>query len=76
MKGALEQMCLFDNVVWDKHEEEDALFLVLEGNFKIELKSKILELTAGEIFIFPCGRLYKPMAEKDEKFCFLSTNQF
>ena len=49
--------------IWHKHENEDELFLVVKGSFKMELRDKIIELEEGEILIVPKGIEHKPVAE-------------
>jgi mannose-6-phosphate isomerase-like protein (cupin superfamily) len=51
--------------VWHKHDDEDEMFLVLEGNFKMELRDKSIELNKGDFIIIPRGVEHKPSAEKE-----------
>jgi mannose-6-phosphate isomerase-like protein (cupin superfamily) len=51
--------------VWHQHESEDELFLVLEGEFKIEFRDKIVHLKKGEFIIVPKGIEHKPVAENE-----------
>ncbi len=51
--------------VWHKHDHEDELFLVLEGEFVMEFRDKKVLLKKGEIIIVPCGVEHKPLAEKE-----------
>lgn len=48
--------------VWHKHEHEDELFYVIKGDLEIELKDKIIELTANEFVIIPRGVEHRPVA--------------
>jgi mannose-6-phosphate isomerase-like protein (cupin superfamily) len=50
-----------------KHDLEDELFLVIEGNLKIELETETLEISEGEFVIIPKGVLHKPIAEEEVK---------
>ncbi|WP_019038489.1 cupin domain-containing protein [Psychroflexus tropicus] len=50
-----------------QHEEEDELFLVIEGEIKIELKDKTLDLKAGEMVIIPKGTTHKPIGIGEAK---------
>ncbi len=50
--------------VWHQHENEDELFLVLEGRMRIELRDRTIELAAGEFFIVPRGVEHKPVADE------------
>ena len=51
--------------VWHKHDNEDEMFYVLEGNFKIELRDKIIELNKNEFVIVPKGVEHRPVAENE-----------
>ncbi|HEY4061735.1 MAG TPA: cupin domain-containing protein [Puia sp.] len=51
--------------VWHKHEQEDELFLVVAGNFRMELRDKTLELSPGEFVIIPRGVEHRPVAEEE-----------
>ena len=48
--------------VWHHHEEEDELFLVVEGRVEIHLRDRIVELEPGEFTIVPRGVEHKPVA--------------
>lgn len=47
---------------WHKHDEEDEMFLVISGNFNMELRDKIVNLVAGEFIIIPKGTEHRPVA--------------
>jgi mannose-6-phosphate isomerase-like protein (cupin superfamily) len=51
--------------VWHKHVDEDEMFFVIDGSFKILLKDKTIELNAGEFFIVPKGVDHKPVADEE-----------
>ncbi len=51
--------------IWHKHEEEDELFYVLKGKFKIEFRDKTLEVGENEFVIVPKGVEHKPVAEEE-----------
>ena len=51
--------------VWHKHDNEDEMFLVLEGSFNMELRDKTIQLNKGEFIIIPKGVEHKPSAEKE-----------
>ncbi|MDL5512493.1 cupin domain-containing protein [Arenibacter sp. M-2] len=48
-----------------KHEQEDELFLVVNGTLFIELNDKTLELHAGEFVVIPKGIEHKPYAPEE-----------
>ena len=45
-----------------KHEEEDEMFLVIEGKLLMEMDKETLEIEAGEFVIIPKGTNHKPIA--------------
>jgi mannose-6-phosphate isomerase-like protein (cupin superfamily) len=51
--------------VWHHHENEDEMFLVLDGNLEIEFRDKILSAGPGEFIIVPRGVEHKPVAEEE-----------
>jgi mannose-6-phosphate isomerase-like protein (cupin superfamily) len=52
---------------WHRHDQEDELFLVLEGVLTIELEKESIKLHEGEMVIIPRGVLHKPVAEQEVK---------
>lgn len=56
-----------DEFISHKHEDEDELFLVIEGQIKIELKDNTHILNAGELIIVPRGTEHKPSAVGEAK---------
>lgn len=48
---------------WHRHDDEDELFLVLEGTLRIELREREILLEAGELFVVPRGVEHRPVAE-------------
>ena len=50
---------------WHKHDNEDELFYVLRGNFKMEFRDKTIELKENEFLIVPRGVEHKPIADTE-----------
>ncbi|MBT3303592.1 MAG: cupin domain-containing protein [Bacteroidetes bacterium] len=53
--------------VWHSHENEDESFMVIEGEFTIELRDKAIHLTEGELIVIPKGVEHRPIAKKEVK---------
>jgi mannose-6-phosphate isomerase-like protein (cupin superfamily) len=49
--------------IWHHHENEDELFLVLEGRLRMRLRDREVVIDAGEFFIVPRGVEHLPIAE-------------
>ncbi|CAM1000311.1 Mannose-6-phosphate isomerase [Rhodanobacter sp. Root179] len=47
---------------WHSHDDEDELFLVLDGRLRIELETGAMELEQGELFVVPKGTRHNPVA--------------
>ena len=51
--------------VWHAHEDEDELFLVVEGELRILFRDGEVLLSPGEICVVPRGVEHKPVAEEE-----------
>jgi mannose-6-phosphate isomerase-like protein (cupin superfamily) len=51
--------------VWHSHENEDELFMVIDGSFTMELRDKSIEVNEGELVIIPKGTEHRPVAKKE-----------
>lgn len=51
--------------VWHKHEHEDELFYVINGEFNLEFRDKIVTLKQGEFIIVPKGVEHRPVAKNE-----------
>jgi mannose-6-phosphate isomerase-like protein (cupin superfamily) len=51
--------------VWHKHDDEDEVFLVIDGAMDIEFRDRTVHLGAGEFFVVPKGAEHKPFAENE-----------
>jgi mannose-6-phosphate isomerase-like protein (cupin superfamily) len=56
---------LHGEFVWHQHENEDELFLVLQGRLRIKLRDRDVTINTGEFFIVPKGVEHLPIAEEE-----------
>jgi mannose-6-phosphate isomerase-like protein (cupin superfamily) len=51
--------------VWHDHAEEDELFLVVHGSFRMDFRDHSVTLNEGEFMIVPRGVEHRPVAEQE-----------
>ncbi|MEJ7625627.1 MAG: cupin domain-containing protein [Ferruginibacter sp.] len=51
--------------IWHSHEKEDELFMVIKGNFNMEMRDKTITLNEGDILIVPRGTEHRPVASEE-----------
>jgi mannose-6-phosphate isomerase-like protein (cupin superfamily) len=66
LNGQYVKLVKFKNeFVWHSHEQEDELFFVVKGAFKMELRNETIEVKEGEMIIIPRGVEHRPVAENE-----------
>jgi len=50
---------------WHHHADEDEMFLVIKGSFKLELRKKTIQIDEGEFIIVPQGVEHRPVADDE-----------
>ena len=50
---------------WHHHDNEDEMFLVVKGEFDMELRDKVVHLAAGEFIVIPRGVEHRPNAREE-----------
>ena len=56
---------ILGDFVWHKHDDADELFLVVDGELRMDLRDGPVALGAGEIFVVPRGVEHRPCAENE-----------
>lgn len=51
--------------VWHHHDDEDELFLVVKGRFRMEYRDRDVWLEEGEFLVVPRGVEHRPVAEEE-----------
>jgi mannose-6-phosphate isomerase-like protein (cupin superfamily) len=51
--------------VWHHHTHEDELFLVVKGQFDMQLRERTITLREGEFMVIPRGVEHRPVAQDE-----------
>ncbi|MES2689387.1 MAG: cupin domain-containing protein, partial [Bacteroidota bacterium] len=51
--------------VWHKHDDEDELFFVVKGSFKMEYRDSTIVVDQNELIVVPKGIEHRPVAEEE-----------
>ena len=51
--------------VWHKHDNEDEMFMVIKGTFKMEFRDRTETINPNEFIIVPRGIEHRPVAEDE-----------
>src|SRR4051812_10058506 len=51
--------------VWHHHANEDELFLVVRGSFRMEFRDRTVDLAEGEMLCVPRGVEHRPVADRE-----------
>lgn len=66
LNGQMVKLVKFQGpFVWHHHEQEDEMFLVIKGRFRMEFRDREVWLEEGEFLIVPRGVEHRPVAEQE-----------
>lgn len=52
-------------LVWHSHDDEDEMFVILQGELVIEFRDKKVNLTTGDIYVIPKNVEHNPVADNE-----------
>ena len=66
LNGQMVKLVKFKgDFVWHKHDNEDEMFYVVEGEFNMELRDKTIVIKENEFIIIPRGMEHRPVAPNE-----------
>jgi mannose-6-phosphate isomerase-like protein (cupin superfamily) len=66
LNGQLVKLVKFKGeFVWHHHQDEDEMFLVVKGRFRMEFRDRHVWLEEGEFLIVPRGVEHRPVADEE-----------
>jgi len=66
LNGQMVKLVKFEGPFdWHHHEEEDELFLVVKGRFRMEYRERSVDVAEGEFVIVPRGVEHRPVADEE-----------
>lgn len=51
--------------IWHTHDDTDEVFIVMNGELRIDLRDGPVTLKTGDMYVVPKGVEHKPIAEKE-----------
>jgi mannose-6-phosphate isomerase-like protein (cupin superfamily) len=53
---------------WHSHDDQDEIFLVLEGHIVIQMRDRNVDLGPGDLLVIPQGTEHCPLAQAEARF--------
>jgi mannose-6-phosphate isomerase-like protein (cupin superfamily) len=53
---------------WHSHDDQDEVFLLVEGALMVQLRNRDIQLRPGDLFVVPCGVEHCPVALDEARF--------
>jgi len=60
--------------VWHHHDDEDEMFLVVNGRMRMQLRDREVAVGPGEFIIIPHGVEHKPVADEETEVLLFEPN--
>jgi len=66
LNGQMVKLVKFQGeFVWHHHDNEDEMFFVVKGQFRMEFQDKSVMVREGEFIVVPRGVEHKPVADQE-----------
>ena len=66
LNGQYVKLVIFKGpFIWHKHDQEDEMFLVVKGSFRMEFRDHSEDIHAGEFIVVPRGMEHRPVADEE-----------
>ena len=66
LNGQLVKLVKFQGeFVWHHHDNEDEMFFVVKGQFRMEFQDRAVTIGEGEFIVVPRGVEHKPVADEE-----------
>lgn len=66
LNGQMVKLVKFQGpFTWHHHEQEDEMFLVVKGRFRMEFRDREVWIEEGEFIIVPHGVEHRPVADEE-----------
>lgn len=66
LNGQMVKLVKFQGeFVWHHHDNEDEMFFVVKGRFRMEFQDKSVMIREGEFIVVPRGVEHKPVADQE-----------
>jgi mannose-6-phosphate isomerase-like protein (cupin superfamily) len=66
LNGQMVKLVKFQGeFVWHHHDDEDEMFLVVQGRFRMDFRDRAVWIEEGEFLIVPRGVEHRPFAEEE-----------
>jgi mannose-6-phosphate isomerase-like protein (cupin superfamily) len=61
------------STTWHSHDDQDEVFLIIEGTLRIQLRDRNVNLNVGDLFVVPRGVEHCPIADEEVRFLIVGT---
>ena len=61
------------STTWHSHDDQDEVFLIIEGTLRIQLRDRNVNLNVGDLFVVPRGVEHSPIADEEVRFLIVGT---